>query len=184
MNAWVRTRSFRVVLVLTLAVVVFAFRSVLWSLVVVPIGWLAWALWRLLAAFDRGLIWFGVILVCAALALRIVPLSRGHDDLPDVAWQSDSNASDRTAHWQSLVAAASSTHAGRSALLAVLRNLAATVAEGTKLPAPPVSPPQSRYLLQRLLTHVVPAYKARADQREIDDLLSWMEIALEIRHES
>ncbi len=153
------------------------FRATLLDLIIEPIASLLWALWRVLASIDQSVLWGILVLVCAGLALRLVPFGSGlHDDEERT---SQAAVGDRRAHWQSLVAAARD-HEGRMALRQILGGLAQNVAEVTRTPVQSEEPATDAAFAW--LIRLVPGFGRRRDWSEIDRLLTGMESALEIKH--
>ncbi len=169
-----------------LMAVIVVFRSALIALVLRPIALLLWALWRILASVDQNVLWLILIGICSALVVRVVPLPRGTEDEVESEPGHGSISPSRLAHWTTVAAGASRGGEGRTALLLLVRNLAATVAEVTRLSAPSADrseQPGRAESVNALLSRLVPGYRRRRETREIEELLNWMESALEISHD-
>lgn len=188
------------ILAATAAMIIFL-RSFLVRLILEPIAWLLWAGWRLAASVDRGVCWALLVLVCAAVVIRLASAGFGsHDDDQDMHG-SDPDARSRIDHWQAVAARARLGKEGRAALRTSLGLLAASVAEATRrrpphhlsmevptstaesllssqIPRRPVTPP-----VTALLNWLFPGRGRRADSRATEELLDWMESAMEITHE-
>ncbi len=162
------------------------FRSALTALVLRPIALLLWALWRILGSMDQNVLWLILIGICIALVVRVVPLPRGTEDEVETELGHGSISPSRLAHWSTVAAAAVRGGEGRTALLLLVRNLAGTVAEVTPLSAPAAGRSEQAGRAQSvnaLLSRLVPGYRRRRETREIEELLKWMESALEISHD-
>jgi hypothetical protein len=49
------------------------FRSFVMAIFIQPVALLLWALWRALASIDQQVYWIAIIILCAGLALQLVP---------------------------------------------------------------------------------------------------------------
>ncbi len=177
MMTTLRKRWPSLVAALILLAAVIWFRAALLDLIIEPIASLLWALWRVLASIDQAVLWGILVLVCAALALRLVPFGLGLRD--DEERTSQAAVGDRRAHWQTLVASARD-HEGRMALRVILGGLAQDVAEVTRTPVQSEQPPSEGPFAW--LMRLVPGFGRRRDWSEIDRVLTGMESALEIKH--
>ncbi len=178
----IRKRWFWIASALVIFVGVVVLRSALVTFIIEPIAWLIWAGWRLLASVDRSVCWVLLVILCSVLLLRLIPLPAGPDDEQSARPPAGSPSASRLGHWEAVAASAKRGHEGTIVVLSTLRNLAGTVAEVTRKP-PPVSPRQGRHRRIISLARLLPGYRRRLDQRKIDELLAWMESALEITHE-
>lgn len=180
--------------IVIIAAAAWIFRGFLLTFLIEPIGWLLWAGWRLLASVDRSLIWLILIIACSLLIIRLVPpdVVGGEDDHEESrqSWGSG----DRLAHWRPWAARSMTDVAGRSAFRLSLETMAAAVAEAARIPLPDslhAQPdtrehePGAQAGVARLgawLARMSPDHRRREDARRIDNLLNWMESALEIKH--
>jgi hypothetical protein len=179
-----------------LAAVVAAFWGSIVSLILEPLAWLLWAGWRLLASVDQEVWWVILALACAVPVIRLFnSLLR----LDDVHRSSDAVVSDRggrVEHWRSRAAGLAQGDGGRAAFRADLETLAASVAETTRTRLPPELSREPGGAKQASLTGTrgagaspagpglmrwLPGFRRRADEQAIEELLRWMETALEIR---
>ena len=182
------------VAIVIVACAAWIFRGFVLTFLIEPIGWLLWAAWRILASIDRSLIWLVLIIACGLLIIRLVPpdvvVGQGDHAGSRPPW----NSGDRLAHWRAWAARSTADAAGMSAFRLSLESMAAAVAEATRTPlpgslsAPPESPdhePRMQSAIARLgvwLSRMLPDHRRRREARRMEDLLTWMESALEIKH--
>ena len=182
------------VAILIVAFAAWIFRGFVLTFLIEPIGWLLWAAWRILASIDRSLIWLVLIIACSLLIIRLVPpdvvVGQGDHAASRPPW----NSGDRLAHWRAWAAHSTSDSAGMSAFRLSLESMAAAVAEATRTPLPdslsaaheaPDHEPRMQSAIARLgvwLSRMLPDHRRRREARRMEDLLTWMESALEIKH--
>ncbi len=178
-----RTRWPWVVAILALVASLVVFHSTLMTLVIEPTAWLLWAAWRIMASANQNVCWTILIVLCAAIILRLVPLGAilHADEADDTHSLSFSTTGNRLAHWKSLVESARG-HEGRASLLLMLNEMALHMAHVAKVPPPPS--PRDMNSLGSMLARILPGFQSRRDWTEIAGLLDWMEAALEITHGS
>lgn len=169
--------------VVAVAIAAFVFRSEILTLLIEPIGWLLWAGWRLVASVDQGICWALIVLTCFVIVLRFLPPSMGAPEEPAPALESQGGRAGRLDYWEELATRAVQSQEGLTAFQASLDGLADAVAESTK--QSPRQRPQATGAEwhQALLRHLLAGRRRRAELRAIEDRLSWMESALEIKHE-
>ncbi len=182
MPARVLKRSLWIGLVIGIVVSIFLLRAWAMTLIIEPIAWLLWAGWRILASVDRGVLWVLLVVLCAVLLFRMVPLTGGPQDEGASRIRPRTDSLDRLDHWEAVVASADRSHEDRAALITILRELAGTVAAQTKMPPPPAAP-AVRDGTASALARLLPGFRRRLDLSEINRLLDWMESSLEIKDE-
>lgn len=197
-------------LVLALAI---SFQSFLMITIIEPVALLFWAIWRILASVDQNVYWTILIVLCAALMLRLVP--SGKDFSPRPAYNYEYKSLDRVEYWRRLMKEAASGKDGNENLHHSLENLLmSTIAQADHSlstdPAEAVAsgqvslpPAIRRFLLlpgeeqEALSGHhqfnpLVLASKwfrrwagprDRQDRALVEEVLQWMESYLEISHD-
>ncbi len=183
----------------------FGFPVLLRDYLVRPVAISLWAIWRIIISVDQGVYWILLVALCALLMIRIFSAS---DHVAPAASdeQPARQRPTRVEHWRSLFRSAARTDEGDVALRASLRSLlAATIRQAHRPVGTDVAealaarhitlPPRvRRYLelddgsdLRRLrsfsLRSLLRQWLGRPPQQDsgtIDEVLHWMETALEI----
>jgi hypothetical protein len=180
-------------IVTVLAAVVAVFWTPVVGLILEPLAWLLWAGWRVLASVDQEIWWVILAVACAVPIIRLFDTQLRLHDVSRSGETTDSGAGGRAEHWTNRAAGLAQGDGGREALRGDLESLAASVAEATRLPLPSglgreqasSKRPSARRAAPGWagagLLHWMPGARRRADRRAIEELLKWMEVALEIR---
>ncbi len=184
------------------------FPGLLRDYVVRPVAISLWAIWRNIISVDQSVYWIMLVALCSLLMIRIFSAS---DHVPPRASdaQPAKGRPTRVEHWRGLFRSAGRTTDGDAALRASLRSLlAATISQADRpvgvnlqeaLAARHISLPPSvrRYLeideasraepgpshlLRRRLRQLL-GRPPRQDSATIDEVLRWMEGAMEIPHD-
>lgn len=172
-----------------------------------PVAISLWAIWRIIISVDQSVYWVLLIALCCLLMIRVFSVHIGAP-LPEVE-QPSTPQQTRVDRWRRLFREAGRSREGDAALRASLRSLlAATVRQADKpaiddigqaLAAVHISlPPRIRDYLaidedgHEWPTRPVPilarirrrlAGAAGSDEQRIDEVLDWMEAAMEIKHD-
>jgi hypothetical protein len=159
------------------------FRGILVTFLIEPIGWLLWAGWRVLTSLDQGIFWTVLVIVSAALVLRLALIASGSHVEEHATPEVGSIRGDRLAHWQAAAARAEDGSEGLLAFRARLEPLASSVAEMTRTRLPPLAPEDSGEGLIARLSRLLPGHRRISERRAIEELLAGMESALELTNE-
>jgi uncharacterized membrane protein len=159
------------------------FRTFLFNTVFEPMAWFLWAGWRVMASVDRGICWGIVIIVCFVIVFRLVVAHARTEAQDHRVRERDELPGDRLSHWQAAATHAARPGDGVESFRASVEALALSVAEATK--SRPPSLPAKRQLpgTAMWIDRLLPGRRKRMDLRAIDELLTWMEAALEVKHE-
>jgi len=160
-----------------------AFRSLLVPLVFEPMAWLIWAGWRVLASVDRGICWGLVVVVCSALVIRLISAHSASHDERRYGPESGEATGDRLSHWQAAAAHAARSGEGLAELRDSVDALARSVAEMTRSPLPGWASEKSSRGPLAWISRLLPTPRKRAHLRAIEARLTWMESALEVKHD-
>lgn len=176
-----KTRRIAALAILASLTVLFWRFAVAW--IFEPMAWLFWAAWRVLTSLDQGICWAILVVICAALVMRLaLVVSHSFSDVPAQP-AAGRVAEDRLARWERLAAGLETRPESRAAFRASLEPLALSVAEMTRTPLPPAAPDGPGSRPGTWLSRLLPGYRRRSDMRRIEDLLAALETALEIKHE-
>ena len=201
-----------VMLSLVLGIVLF-FPAGIERFVIEPVALVAWAIWRVIASVHQEVYWAGLIIVCLAFLIRMLP--PGRSAAHDPAYQRRPMPRARVERWQALFEEAALGEDAKAALREALVDLiAGTISDDQQLapsevmerlrtgmvPLPPAAyqylfpgPARDDGLAGRLRHAAVsggPRWLRRwiheeADphRRTLDELLHWMEWNMEIKHD-
>ncbi|HET6845967.1 MAG TPA: hypothetical protein VFH29_03990, partial [Anaerolineales bacterium] len=132
---------------------------------------------------DQGVCWAIVVLISAAFVLRLLPARLGAVRESPHSQESQWGRAGRLEHWQELADRAAQSQEGRMAFQANLTALADAVAESTKQSGRP-APPTIRKGWSRVpLLGLLAGSRQLSELRALEDQLSSMESALEIKYE-
>ncbi len=185
----------------------FAFPDVLSAYVVRPVTLSLWALWRIVASVHQGVYWILLIVLCSLLMLRV--FSVHEPGVAPAAQQHTARKQTRVEHWRGLFKQARHGREADEALRSSLRNLLGASLRQADRPvhlglneaiaAQHISlPPDVREFLaldepdnaQRARHGSIAARIRRWLQRPgarddivIEEVLRWMEAAMEISHD-
>lgn len=107
------------------------FRSPIMAFVLQPIALLLWAVWRLVAAVDQHIYWIILVVIAAALLLRLIPSDADAAPLHP-AYTPSARPRGRIESWQVVLGEAHSPEPLPGALRDSLLKLSASVVEATE----------------------------------------------------
>jgi hypothetical protein len=186
------------------------FRSFIMLNIIEPIATIIWASWQMISSVNQNIHWTVLIICCAILAIRIVPV--GNSGSSNSAYSYRHRLQSRVEYWQSLLTNAMMEKREVEYLRSNLEELLLSMDERqerrnsgeialkgqTPLPAsardflfPPkqkLKVPSGSYQSQLLL--LTPGWFRRwvgkfirPDNTSVDEVLKWMETTLEIKHD-
>ena len=127
----VRRRQRSLLVLGTCIVLLVVFRSQLMGFVLQPIAMLLWAVWRLVAAVDQHIYWIILLIVSAALLMRLIPSDA--DAAPiHPAYLPGARPRGRIEYWQAVLGDAHSPESDPGALRHNLEKLGESVVEATQ----------------------------------------------------
>jgi uncharacterized membrane protein len=78
-----------------------SFRSFFMTNFIEPIALLCWAAWRIVASVDQSFYWMILIVICAVLVIRLIPMKNDHSTSPAYTYKYESP--NRVEYWQTLI---------------------------------------------------------------------------------
>ncbi len=125
----VRRRSLLVLAACIVLLVVF--RLQLMTFVLEPIALLLWAAWRIVAAVDQHVYWILLVIIAAALLLRLIPSDA--DGAPvHPSYRASARPLSRIESWQAVLGKAHAPQSDREGLRHQLQKLGVAVVEATE----------------------------------------------------
>ncbi len=186
----------------------FGFPGLLRDYLVRPVAISLWAIWRIIISVDQGVYWILLVALCSLLMIRVFSAS-DHRAPPASDEPAAKKQSTRVDHWRQQFRSAARTAEGDAALRASLRSLLADTIRQADRPVGPdlgealatrhiTLPPRIRRYLEledgsdlqpsrsfslRSLLRQWLGMPPRQDDATIDEVLRWMETALEITND-
>ena len=201
-----RLGRYGVPLVLLGLLAVLGFSGLLGTYVIEPVAAVLWAGWRVVASVDQAVYWILLVVLCSLLTIRIFSTRDPGQPVPENSGIPVQRT--RVEHWQAMFQNAELTREGDAALRESLRSLLESVVAqqdqpprqdfGTTLSSRHISLPPGvqsylalgvqsrsaspiasvRNALRRLFQRPV-----AQDEAAIDEVLQWMEAAMEMSHD-
>lgn len=184
-----------IIIVFLPVVLIATFRVFLLPYVIEPIALLFWAIWRIISSVDQNIYWFLLIMTCTILVFRIIP-SMG-EETPNPVYSSRKKSLDRVEHWQKLIKEAALGKDENRRLHESLETLLKTVAaqegvsETTAMKEIIIKGNTSVSLSTHRTLFFGPRWFRQWESKFlpqnrtlIDETLRWMEIELELNHDS
>ena len=211
---WIKKYLLSLSILILFVCLLVIFRSFLMSYIIEPVALLFWLFWQIVSSIDQNIYWIVLIVICAILIIRIIPIRKGKP--PNSAYDYTYMPVNRVEHWQKLIMEAELGRNEREYFRDSLKELLITVitqmersflsnSEKTVAERSASMPLAAQRFLfplagkddvfsmdhQRDIKFLIPGWIKRwsrkyvpQDHSLIDETIRWMETELEINDES